>query len=137
MPNSQPEPLAMAGVAGEFDKSLETGGNNEAVDCISPEVSTNPRHSELIKGETSMGILATIIVGLIAGFLAHLLMRTQTGLILDLVMGVIGGFVGGWLSSLLFGTNFMSGVNLTSILTALVGAIIVIALYRLVSRGRM
>ena len=84
-----------------------------------------------------MGIIATIIVGLIAGFLAHLLMKTKTGLLVDLVLGVIGGFVGGWLSSLVLGTNMMSGVNFTSILVALVGAIIVIAIYRLVSRGRM
>lgn len=81
-----------------------------------------------------MGFLATIIVGLIAGFLAHLLMKTHTGLIMDLIMGVIGGFVGGWLSGLIFGGNLMSGINITSILVALVGAIIVIAIYRLVTR---
>ncbi len=81
-----------------------------------------------------MGFLATIVVGLIAGFLAHLLMKTHTGLITDLIMGVIGGFVGGWLSSLIFGGNLMSGINITSILVALVGAIIVIAIYRLLTR---
>jgi uncharacterized membrane protein YeaQ/YmgE (transglycosylase-associated protein family) len=84
-----------------------------------------------------MGFLASVVVGLIAGFLAHLLMQTKTGLIVDLILGVIGGFVGGWLSSLIFGANLMSGINLTSIVTALVGAIIVIAVYRLVTRGRM
>jgi uncharacterized membrane protein YeaQ/YmgE (transglycosylase-associated protein family) len=84
-----------------------------------------------------MGWLATIIVGLIAGFLAHLLLRTRTGLIVDLILGVIGGFVGGWLSTVLLGQNMMSGINLTSIITALVGAVIVIALYRLIFRGRM
>lgn len=78
-----------------------------------------------------MGIIATIIVGLIVGFLAHLIMRTRTGLLLDLVLGIIGWFVGGWLSSLIFGANLMSGINITSILVALVGAIIVIAIYRL------
>lgn len=81
-----------------------------------------------------MGFVATIVVGLIAGFLAHLLMHTHTGLIGDLIMGVIGGFVGGWLSSLIFGGNLMSGINLPSIIVALVGAIIVIALYRLITR---
>ncbi len=83
-----------------------------------------------------MGFFASIVVGLIAGFLAHLLMSTKTGLILDLVLGVVGGFVGGWLSSLLFGANLMSGINITSIIVALVGAVIVIAIYRLVTRGR-
>lgn len=83
-----------------------------------------------------MGIFATIIVGLIAGWLASMLMKTNTGLWKDLLFGVIGGFVGGWLSNLLTGTNFMSGINLTSIITAFVGAIVVIALYRLITRGR-
>ncbi len=81
-----------------------------------------------------MGLIATIIVGLIAGFLAHLLMRTRTGLILDLILGIIGGFVGGWLSSLIFGINLMSGINITSIIVALIGAIVVIAIYRLIER---
>lgn len=84
-----------------------------------------------------MGFLATVVVGLIAGFLAHLIMRTKTGLILDLILGVIGGFLGGWLSGLILGQNMMSGINFTSILVALVGAIIVVALYRLLTRGRM
>ncbi len=81
-----------------------------------------------------MGLIATIIVGLIAGFLAHLIMRTRTGLILDLILGIIGGFVGGWLSSLIFGINLMSGINITSIIVALVGAIVVIVIYRLIER---
>ncbi len=81
-----------------------------------------------------MGFIATIIVGLIVGLLAHWIMRTRTGLILDLILGVIGGFVGGWLSSLIFGANLMTGVNLTSILVALVGAIIVVVIYRLIRR---
>lgn len=81
-----------------------------------------------------MGLLASIIVGLIAGFLAHVIMKTNTGLLVDLILGVIGGFVGGWLSSLIMGVNLMSGVNITSILVALVGAILVIFIYRLIVR---
>lgn len=83
-----------------------------------------------------MGFLATIVVGLIAGWLASMLMKTNTGLWKDLLFGVIGGFVGGWLSSLFLGVNLMSGINFTSILVAIVGAVVVIALYRLVTRGR-
>jgi uncharacterized membrane protein YeaQ/YmgE (transglycosylase-associated protein family) len=81
-----------------------------------------------------MGIIATIIVGLIVGLLAHWIMRTRTGIIVDLILGIIGGFVGGWLSSLIFHVNLMSGINLTSIIVALVGAIIVIGIYRLIRR---
>jgi uncharacterized membrane protein YeaQ/YmgE (transglycosylase-associated protein family) len=83
-----------------------------------------------------MGIFATIVVGLIAGWLASLVMKSKTGILMDLVMGVIGGFVGGWLTGLLLGQNLMSGINFISILVALVGAVIVIAIYRLLTRGR-
>ena len=81
-----------------------------------------------------MGIFATIVVGLIAGWLASLVMKTGTGLWIDLLLGVIGGFVGGWLTGLLMGVNLMSGINLTSIVVAFVGAIVVIAVYRLIRR---
>ena len=83
-----------------------------------------------------MGFIATIVVGLLAGLLASWLMKAKTGLIVDLILGVVGGFVGGWISSLLLGVNLMSGINVTSIVVALVGAIIVIAVYRLITRGR-
>ena len=83
-----------------------------------------------------MGILATIVVGLIAGFLASLIMKARGGILIDLLLGVVGGFVGGWLSGLLFGANLMSGINLPSIITALVGAIIVLFVYRLLFRRR-
>lgn len=82
-----------------------------------------------------MGLLATIIVGLIAGWLAHLVMRTNTGLVLDLILGIVGGIIGGWITSLILGANLMSGINLTSILVAVVGAIILVALYRLIRRS--
>ncbi len=83
-----------------------------------------------------MGILATIVVGLIAGWLASMVMKSKSGLVVDLVLGVIGGFVGGWLTGLLTGVNMMSGINITSIIVAFVGAVIVLFVYRLVMRGR-
>ncbi len=83
-----------------------------------------------------MGFIATVIVGLVAGWLASLIMKVKTSIWLDLLMGVIGGFLGGFLSNLIFGTNLMTGINITSILVALVGAIIVIAIYRFFTRGR-
>ena len=81
-----------------------------------------------------MGFVATIIVGLIAGWLASLLMKSGTGLIGDLIIGVVGGFLGGFLSQLFFGANLMTGINLISIITALVGAIVLLAIVRLVRR---
>jgi uncharacterized membrane protein YeaQ/YmgE (transglycosylase-associated protein family) len=81
-----------------------------------------------------MGFIATIVVGLIAGWLASLIMKSGTGLIGDLIIGVIGGFVGGFLSQLFLGANLMTGINITSIVTALVGAIVLLAIVRLVRR---
>jgi uncharacterized membrane protein YeaQ/YmgE (transglycosylase-associated protein family) len=83
-----------------------------------------------------MTLLATIVVGLIAGLLASWLMKAKTGILVDLILGVVGGVLGGWITSLILGANLMSGFNITSIIVALVGAIIVIAIYRLIMRGR-
>lgn len=81
-----------------------------------------------------MGLLTTIIVGLIAGLLASWIMKAKTGVIVDLILGVIGAVVGGWISSLITGADLVTGFNLTSILVALGGAIVVIAIYRFIKR---
>lgn len=81
-----------------------------------------------------MGLLSTIIVGLIAGLLASWIMKAETGVFVDILLGVAGAILGGWISSLLTGSNLMTGFNLTSILVALVGAIVVIFIYRLIKR---
>lgn len=83
-----------------------------------------------------MGLIATIVVGLVAGWLASMIMKAKTGLFVDLILGVVGAIVGGWLSSLLLGVNLVSGIDITSIIVALVGAIVVIAIYRVFTRGR-
>jgi uncharacterized membrane protein YeaQ/YmgE (transglycosylase-associated protein family) len=83
-----------------------------------------------------MGLFASIIVGLIAGLLASWLMKAKTGMFVDMILGMVGGVLGGWLSSLLLGVNLMSGVNLTSIVVALIGAILVIVIYRSLKRKR-
>lgn len=72
-----------------------------------------------------MGILAWIIVGLVAGWLASMVMKSEGGALRDIVMGVIGAFVGGFVLNLL-GQPGVSGVNIYSILVAALGAIIVI-----------
>ncbi len=83
-----------------------------------------------------MGLIATIVVGLVAGLLASWLVKADTGILVDLVLGVVGSVVGGWITSLLLGVDLVSGINLTSIIVALGGAILVIAIYRFVRRGR-
>ncbi|MCB0212118.1 MAG: GlsB/YeaQ/YmgE family stress response membrane protein [Anaerolineae bacterium] len=81
-----------------------------------------------------MGFIATIVVGLIAGWLASLIMKTGTGLIGDIIIGIIGGFLGGLLSQLLLGVNLMSGINVTSIIVALIGAVVLLAIVKVIRR---
>ncbi len=81
-----------------------------------------------------MGLFSTIVVGLIAGLLASQVMKARTGMLTDLVLGVVGGILGGWLSSIFLGVDLMTGINITSIVVAFIGAIIVIYLYRLIKK---
>ncbi len=83
-----------------------------------------------------MGLIATIVVGLLAGLLASWIMKADTGVLVDLVLGVVGSVLAGWITSLLLGVNLVSGINLTSIIVAIGGAILVIAIYRFIRRGR-
>jgi uncharacterized membrane protein YeaQ/YmgE (transglycosylase-associated protein family) len=83
-----------------------------------------------------MNLLSMIIVGLIAGWLASVIMKTNTSLLTELILGVVGAIVGGWISTLITGVDLMSGFNLTSILIALLGSILVIVIYRFARRTR-
>lgn len=77
-------------------------------------------------------IILFLVIGLVAGWLAGRIMRGRgLGLVGDMVIGVIGALLGGWLFDLL-GLSF--GGILGSIVTALVGAIILLYLLRLVKR---
>jgi uncharacterized membrane protein YeaQ/YmgE (transglycosylase-associated protein family) len=82
-----------------------------------------------------MGILAWIVVGLIAGWLASQVMRGGGyGLIGDIIVGAV---IGGFLAATLFHMpDAVNGINVTSILVAFVGAVILVAILRAVSSGR-
>jgi uncharacterized membrane protein YeaQ/YmgE (transglycosylase-associated protein family) len=83
-----------------------------------------------------MSIIAWILLGLIAGWLAGQFMRgSGYGIIGDIVLGIIGAMVGGFLSGTLLGVD-VTGFNLTSVIIAFVGAVIVIAISRLVTGRR-
>lgn len=85
-----------------------------------------------------MGILSWIVVGLIAGWLAGMIMRGGGyGLIGDIIVGVVGGLLGGWIAtSLLHIGAGVNGINLESILVAFVGAVILLVVLRLLNGGR-
>jgi len=84
-----------------------------------------------------MGILAWIVVGLIAGWLAAKVMGTGFGLIGDIIVGVIGGLLGGWIAnSLLHVGADVTGINLESIIVAFLGAVVLLFVLRLFSGAR-
>ena len=79
------------------------------------------------------GLLAWLLVGLVAGFLASRVMRGGGyGLIGDIVVGLIGAFIGGWLAGFLgLGSYGLIG----TIVVAFIGACILLAIFRAVTRG--
>ncbi|HEY7900521.1 MAG TPA: GlsB/YeaQ/YmgE family stress response membrane protein [Caulobacteraceae bacterium] len=82
-----------------------------------------------------MGIIAWLILGLVAGFIASKVVnKTGSGLIMDIVLGVVGAFVGGWLYGLITHTNVMNRLDITSLVVATVGAIIVMLAFHFVVR---
>jgi uncharacterized membrane protein YeaQ/YmgE (transglycosylase-associated protein family) len=81
-----------------------------------------------------MSLLAWIIIGLVAGWLAGEVMRGHGfGLLGNIVVGILGAILGGWLFSLL-GIGGVSGFNLGSLITAFLGAVVLLALIGLVRR---
>lgn len=76
-----------------------------------------------------MGIIAWLVLGLIAGFIASKIVNRQgKGFILDIVLGIIGSVVGGFIFSA-FGQVGVTGFNIYSLIVAVIGAIIVLVIY--------
>ena len=84
-----------------------------------------------------MGILAWIILGLIAGFIASKVVNSEgQGLLLDIVLGIVGAVVGGFLFNQL-GAAGVTGFNIYSMFVAVVGAVVVLVLYHLLTGRRV
>ena len=84
-----------------------------------------------------MGILAWLVVGLIAGWLAGQVMGGGFGLVGDIIVGIIGAFVGGYLASAFLNMpDAVNGINVTSIVVAFAGAAILLFVLRLVGGSR-
>lgn len=83
-----------------------------------------------------MSWLGWIILGLIAGWIASKIVnKTGEGMIMDIVLGVVGALVGGFIFSRL-GIGGVTGLNIYSMFVAVVGAIVVLLLYHLISGRR-
>lgn len=81
-----------------------------------------------------MSIIAWIIFGALAGWIASLIMRTneEQGAIANIIVGIVGAIIGGFLMQL-FGASSVTGFNLYSLLVAVGGAIVLLLLYRAVT----
>ena len=81
-----------------------------------------------------MSIIAWVILGLIAGFIgSKIVNKSGEGFLLDIALGVVGAVVGGFLFNF-FGAAGVTGLNIWSLIVAVVGAIVVLLLYRAVVR---
>jgi uncharacterized membrane protein YeaQ/YmgE (transglycosylase-associated protein family) len=87
-------------------------------------------------GGAIMSILAWIVLGLVAGFIASkVVTRSGGSLVLDLLLGVVGAFVGGFLFTR-FGAAGVTGFNIYSILVATIGAVVVLFIYHAIAGRR-
>jgi len=86
-----------------------------------------------------MGLIAWIVLGAIAGYLAGLLVKGDEGMgvIGHIVLGIVGALVGGFLAGALFGTNPIDGIDISSIVVATIGAVIAVVVWNaLTGRAR-
>jgi uncharacterized membrane protein YeaQ/YmgE (transglycosylase-associated protein family) len=84
-----------------------------------------------------MGIIAWIVLGLIAGAIAKMLMpgRDPGGFFITIIIGIVGAVIGGFIGSSL-GVGDVTGLNLWSIVLAVVGAMVLLLIYRMVTGRR-
>ena len=82
-----------------------------------------------------MGILAWIVLGLVAGFIgSKVVNKSGEGLILDIILGIVGAVVGGWVFSM-FGASGVTGLNIYSLVVAVIGAIVVLLAYHAIKKA--
>ena len=83
-----------------------------------------------------MGIIAWIVLGAIAGWITNMIMGGGEGVIATIILGIVGAVVGGWLAGTVLKVADVTGVNVESIVVAVIGAVIVVAVYRMVAGRR-
>ena len=81
-----------------------------------------------------MSFLAWIVLGLLAGFIGSKIVNKRgEGMILDILLGIVGAVLGGWLFNT-FGASGVTGLNLYSLLVAVIGAVVLLVVYHAVRR---
>lgn len=82
-----------------------------------------------------MSILAWIVLGLLAGFIgSKIVNKSGEGILMDIVLGILGAVAGGWLFNQ-FGHSGVTGVNLYSLVVAVIGAVILLVIYHAIRRA--
>lgn len=82
-----------------------------------------------------MSILAWIVLGLVGGFIgSKIVNKSGEGFFLDIVLGIVGAVVGGWLFSM-FGAGGVNGLNLYSMVVAIIGSIVVLVAYHAIRKA--
>jgi uncharacterized membrane protein YeaQ/YmgE (transglycosylase-associated protein family) len=86
--------------------------------------------------EYEMSLIIWIVLGLIAGFIASKLVnRTGEGMLLDILLGIVGAVVGGWLFHA-FGMPGVTGLNVYSVVVAVIGAAVFLVVYHALTNRR-
>jgi uncharacterized membrane protein YeaQ/YmgE (transglycosylase-associated protein family) len=83
-----------------------------------------------------MGIISWVVLGAIAGFLANLIVGGKEGIVGTILLGIVGAVIGGYLAQAVLHKGDVTGVNIESIVIAVVGAIIVLFVWRAVAGQR-
>ncbi|MDB5185530.1 MAG: Transglycosylase-associated protein [Candidatus Saccharibacteria bacterium] len=83
-------------------------------------------------------IIAWIIIGALAGWIASIIMKTnaEMGAIANIIVGILGAFIGGFVVRMLTGADTTTGFNVATLLTSILGAVILLAIVRMFRRPR-
>ncbi|CCF84641.1 GlsB/YeaQ/YmgE family stress response membrane protein [Nitrolancea hollandica] len=84
-----------------------------------------------------MSIISWIIIGAVAGWIASMIMgrNARMGWLANIIVGIVGALIGGFVWGLITGSNFVATFSLGTLLVAIVGAVILLAIYGAVSRA--
>lgn len=83
-----------------------------------------------------MSFVAWLVLGLVAGFIgSKLVNKSGSGLFLDIILGIVGAIVGGFIFSL-FGASGVSGLNIYSLIVAVIGSVLVLIVYHSLVKPR-
>jgi len=80
-----------------------------------------------------MNIILWVILGAVAGWIADMIMKSDHGVIEDIILGIVGAFIGGFILNFL-GQSEVTGFNIYSLIVAVIGAVVLIFLGRLIRK---